>query len=66
MLVLHDTIPSRYSHLRLRHLATENKKITPIHVAAINPNAAYLKELCLHEPDYNQPDTDNWYFKLPC
>lgn len=40
--------------------ANENKKITPVHTAAINPNAAYLKELCVHAADPNEPDTENW------
>uniref|UniRef100_A0A915B5E4 Poly [ADP-ribose] polymerase n=1 Tax=Parascaris univalens TaxID=6257 RepID=A0A915B5E4_PARUN len=38
-----------------------NCSITPIHTAAINPNVAYLKALMAVEPNFNVPDTQNWY-----
>ena len=38
----------------------ENKKITPIHCAAINPNVKYLKQLLDVEPDDSIRDEDNW------
>uniref|UniRef100_A0A914YQ50 Poly [ADP-ribose] polymerase n=1 Tax=Panagrolaimus superbus TaxID=310955 RepID=A0A914YQ50_9BILA len=41
--------------------ALGNKKITPVHTAAINPNVDYLKAILAVEPVFNQPDTDNWY-----
>uniref|UniRef100_A0A914DEG5 PARP n=1 Tax=Acrobeloides nanus TaxID=290746 RepID=A0A914DEG5_9BILA len=40
--------------------APNNKKITPIHTAAINPNVELLKAMIPFEPNYNHPDMDNW------
>ncbi|KAI1702840.1 ankyrin repeats (3 copies) domain-containing protein [Ditylenchus destructor] len=42
-------------------MAIDNRKIMPLHTAAINPNTDYLKALMSVEPNYNQPDMDNWY-----
>ncbi|KAH7715805.1 Protein PME-5 a [Aphelenchoides avenae] len=51
----------KFAPISVTKKANENKKITPIHTAAINPNAAYLKELCVHAADPNEPDSENWY-----
>ncbi|KAI1698754.1 ankyrin repeats (3 copies) domain-containing protein [Ditylenchus destructor] len=42
-------------------MAMDNRKIMPLHTAAINPNTDYLKALMSVEPNYNQPHLDNWY-----
>ncbi|CAF4208377.1 unnamed protein product [Rotaria sp. Silwood2] len=39
--------------------ARENCQITPIHCAAINPNAKYLKQLLAIVSEYNIADTDD-------
>lgn len=38
----------------------QNREITPMHTAAINPNVAYLKALTAVEPNFNIPDADLW------
>jgi len=40
--------------------AMENKRITPLHCAAVNPNPKYLAALLSVRPDYNVLDTGNW------
>uniref|UniRef100_A0A7E4UQ68 Poly [ADP-ribose] polymerase n=1 Tax=Panagrellus redivivus TaxID=6233 RepID=A0A7E4UQ68_PANRE len=41
--------------------AQNNKNITPVHTAAINPNANILKTVLKFEYDANLADTDGWH-----
>ena len=47
----------------------ENKDVTPLHAAAINPNPKYLAELLAVDPDFNHPDANGLmllYLQLCC
>ncbi|VDM38359.1 unnamed protein product [Toxocara canis] len=56
-----SVVDAKFKSISVLKKGQMNSCITPLHTAAINPNAAYLKELISVEPNFNIPDMQNWY-----
>lgn len=58
--LLNDKQPLKpFKAISVKKKGLDNKDVTPLHCACINPNENYLKELVAVEPDINHPDKDN-------
>ncbi|CAJ0576993.1 unnamed protein product, partial [Mesorhabditis spiculigera] len=53
-------LPDRILNISIKKKAQDNRAITPLHTAAINPDANYLKKLHAIEPNISITDIDNW------
>ncbi|CAJ0946268.1 unnamed protein product, partial [Mesorhabditis belari] len=53
-------LPARILSISIKKKAFENRCVTPMHTAAINPNVEYLKAFHAIEPNISMVDVDNW------